>query len=65
MCCCCLPRKFLFCALLRTGCLAVAAASLAVHGLAMCWVAAGIHVYGSMNMTVEGGEEEFANKVVT
>ena len=39
--------------------------ALAVHGLAMCWVATGIHVYGSMNMTVEGGEEEFSNKVVT
>ena len=39
MCCCCLPRKCVFCLRLRTGCLVIAGTELAVHGVVMCYVA--------------------------
>lgn len=58
MCCCCLPRKCVFCARLRTGCLVIAGTELAVHGVVMCFVATRIHIYGNMLPEAEEGNEE-------
>ena len=58
MCCCCLPRKCVFCLRLRTGCLVIAGTELAVHGVLMCYVATRIHIYANMMQTDAAAVED-------
>ena len=56
MCCCCLPRKCVFCLRLRTGCLVIACAELGVHGIVMCYLATRVRIYGSLQETAVAEE---------
>ena len=57
MCCCCLPRKCVFCLRLRTGCLVIACAELGVHGIVMCYLATRVRIYGNLVETAAAAEE--------
>ena len=58
MCCCCLPRKCVFCLRLRTGCLVIACAELGVHGIIMCYLATRVHIYGNLHETTSAAVAE-------